>query len=49
MNLDRAVNYVILTLFLIEATLKNIATGFSTPGIGYIWDPWNRLDFFVVL
>ena len=36
-------NFVILLLFCAELVIKVVATGFTTPGKGYIHDSWNRL------
>ena len=44
-----AADWIFLVVFTIEAVFKITAYGFIVPRDGYINDPWNRLDFFVVI
>ena len=42
-------DWIFMIVFAIECVLKIVAYGFIVPRDGYINDPWNRLDFFVVI
>lgn len=42
-------DYVFLTLFTIEAIIRIIAMGFVLHPYSYLRDPWNALDFVIMI
>lgn len=48
-TLDTALDYTFLIIFTIEMCLKIIAMGFFLKPYSYLRDPWNVLDFLVVV
>ena len=43
------IDFVFSIIFIIECVVKNIAMGFVGHKKAYLRDPWNCLDFFIVL
>eukprot|EP01138_Halocafeteria_seosinensis_P014915 gb/GECG01015226.1/.p1 GENE.gb/GECG01015226.1/~~gb/GECG01015226.1/.p1 ORF type:complete len:2608 (+),score=192.83 gb/GECG01015226.1/:1-7824(+) len=46
--LDR-VEFAVTIFFIVEAVVRSVAHGFVIGERSYLKDPWNRLDFFVVV
>jgi hypothetical protein len=48
-NNGKEIDLALLIIYSVEMTLKVIAMGFVTREHSYLRDPWNMLDFFVVI
>ena len=46
---DEYLEYLFLSVYTFEAIIKIIARGFWSNKLAYIRDPWNWLDFFVIV
>ena len=46
---DEYLEYLFLSVYTFEAIIKIVARGFWSNKLAYIRDPWNWLDFFVIV
>ena len=47
--IDEYMEYLFMSVYTLEAIIKIIARGFWCNKLAYIRDPWNWLDFFVII